>query len=910
MTDATGKEKPPSRLGKAAGDGLASGFDSVDRPQVTTSAAVGQPPFGVAINRRFVDKLTRKADWSTFNDSFENLTLTAAELAAEIQAGHAYTAPHRHEHTLLDNGRRSAYRHSVNFVCGQVLSIDSDTGTPASTLDALSADPFIAQHASMIYTTASHTPEAPRARVVFVLDQPIMRANDYAEAAAALVWKFSHVADSSCKDAARLFYGALGCDLRLLGNVLPLAEVAQLVGQFRAFVDAQRPATRTTWAPSTPALQEVAEALRCIPARLEYHEWLRVLMGVHAEYPGADGVALCESWSPGYPGEVARKFKSFSASGNGRGRVGIGTVYRLAQQNGWQKPARDGTIKHHNGDGTGPAPAAEEPPAWLEEDGAELAASTGHANATPSDREAPALPFVIVTNRHLPAITADALEALEAGNNPPVMFVRAGGLARVRQDERGRPLIDTVNEAVLCGHMVRTALYYKVTVDKNGSKHIRHVTPPDALVRDLLALGQWSFPALDAITEAPSLRPDGTVILSPGYDRATGLYYVPSANLRVPTVPDSPTVDDLQEALALIDEAIGEFPYADAASRANAVALLLTPIVRPAIDGNVPLALIDKPQAGTGGSLLAEAVALIATGRQAAMLTQPDSDEEWRKVLTAALMEGATMITIDNVEATLQSANLAAVLTSATFGARILGQTRNAYASQRATWLATGNNLRLGGDMPRRCYWIRLDAQTAQPWRRKDFKHPGLIDWVKENRGRLLAALLTLCRAWYAAGKPPAQVTELGSFESWARTIGGILDYAGIVGFLGNLDQLYERADEEGAQWAAFLTTWHDAYGAREVTVADLVRQMRGEGAKPENGTDPGPALADALPDTLADALQDKHFQKRLGKALSKRVDMTFGEGPDALRLRQTKPEGAKGGAKGVAKWHVVKDHK
>jgi len=32
---------------------------------------------------------------------------------------------------------------------------------------------------------------------------------------------------------------------------------------------------------------------------------------------------------------------------------------------------------------------------------------------------------------------------------------------------------------------------------------------------------------------------------------------------------------------------------------------------------------------------------------------------------------------------------------------------------QRATWMATGNNLHVGGDLARRCYWIRLDAGMA-----------------------------------------------------------------------------------------------------------------------------------------------------------------------------------------------------
>ena len=60
------------------------------------------------------------------------------------------------------------------------------------------------------------------------------------------------------------------------------------------------------------------------------------------------------------------------------------------------------------------------------------------------------------------------------------------------------------------------------------------------------------------------------------------------------------------EAISLIDEVIGEFPYQDTASHANAHGLLLTPIIRQSISGHVPLALLDATRPGTGKTLLAE----------------------------------------------------------------------------------------------------------------------------------------------------------------------------------------------------------------------------------------------------------------------------------------------------------------
>jgi hypothetical protein len=374
--------------------------------------------------------------------------------------------------------------------------------------------------------------------------------------------------------------------------------------------------------------------------------------------------------------------------------------------------------------------------------------------------------------------------------------------------------------------------------------------------------------------EFPVFRPDGSLLDTPGYDQATALAYVPVPGLTIPAIPERPTEEDLVAAITLIEEAIGEFPFQDQACHANAIALLLTPIIRQAIHGHVPLALLDATRPGTGKSLLAELVALIATGRKAAMMGAPYDDDEWRKRISATLADGATIIVIDNVRSRLQSAALDLALTSHTVQERILGQSKNGVYAQRASWMATGNNLQLGGDMPRRCYWIRMDAHTDKPWRRGGFTH-NLEEWVPAHRGELIAALLTLARAWFAAGKPaPAQpLPRIGGFQPWVDTIGGILAHAEISGFLGNTEELYEQADNDALQWAAFLHTWHEAYGESEKLIAEIVRDIK-EAAQ-ENGKPGGVDLYSALPDDLAD-IHKGDLKRRLGKALASHVGSQF----------------------------------
>jgi len=480
------------------------------------------------------------------------------------------------------------------------------------------------------------------------------------------------------------------------------------------------------------------------------------------------------------------------------------------------------------------------------------------------------LPTIKTNNRQMRDVTRDALSALSQANKPPVFFVRSGDIVRVRQDERRRPSIGKVEEAALRGRLDRVANFFSEH-ELNGSFFTKPDKPPLDIVRDMLALGSWEFPALEGITECPTIRPNGTVICTPGYDPSTRLYYQPEPGLHMENIPESPTEADVSAALALLEEAVGDFPYDGPESKANALGLLLTPIVRPAIRGHVPLGLIDAPQAGTGKSLYASVIGAIVSGEAPAIITAPKDRDEWRKKITSALMTGATVVTIDNLTGLLYSGELAAVITTSVWADRLLGSNEIIKLPHHATWLATGNNIRLGGDLPRRCYWIRLDAQMSRPWQREGFKHPDLIAWVLDNRGALLVAALTLARAWYASGCPAPQVKLLGGFSEWTRIIGGILEHAGVSGFLGNLNTLYESADDETPQWEAFLLAMAKRF-TEPVTVAAICEAMDGD-----------LSLMDSLPDMLDAILDDKDqarktFKRKLGHAFSLRNGTRYGD--------------------------------
>jgi hypothetical protein len=288
---------------------------------------------------------------------------------------------------------------------------------------------------------------------------------------------------------------------------------------------------------------------------------------------------------------------------------------------------------------------------------------------------------------------------------------------------------------------------------------------------------------------------------------------------------------------------------------------MLLPFVRAAINGPTPLHLIHAPVEGTGKTLLANVITLVATGRSVEAIAEARDDDEWRKRLTAALAEAPTFLVFDNLNRTLDSGALASALTAPTIKDRLLGVSKTVVLPVRCVWLATGNNVKLSRDMVRRTVSIRLDANTATPGDRADFRHPDLMAWAKEHRDRLIWAALVLVQAYFVAGRPLGKET-LGGYEGWTQVIGGILNVAGIAGLLENAGDFQETATDDSDEWRPFLFAWWQRYAEQPVGVAQLYELAKGQ--------------------ELLDAVLGDHGERsqriRLGKELGRLTDRVFGQ--------------------------------
>lgn len=394
----------------------------------------------------------------------------------------------------------------------------------------------------------------------------------------------------------------------------------------------------------------------------------------------------------------------------------------------------------------------------------------------------------------------------------------SGGPAMVKM-VNGRATLVQLGEAKIRGVLIH---HIQFRSTKNGVR----TKPPSELVQHLVQHPDPELPGLMGIARMPMMALDGSIIQTKGYNPNTGWYYAPDVNIE--PVPDNPTPEDVETAKHLIvNELFGDFPFVGGAV-AGAVSALIEQVVQPLIRGPRPLYAYDAPVGGqgTGKTKCAKVTQAVVSGA-----IKVDSyarrEEEMEKRITSYLLAGRTSVILDNVTTVVGSDALAALATSEVWSGRILGASEATAIPNTATWMLTMNGATFNTDMARRFVIVRLDARMSDPSRRRGFKHADIEGWALAHRAELIRACLVLARTWYVAGQPADPNLVMGSFETWAKVVGGILHHVGVDGLSECLDESKAR-NEDVTEATSLVGAWLGM--TEKVTATDLADLAKKEG--------------------------------------------------------------------------------
>jgi putative DNA primase/helicase len=376
-------------------------------------------------------------------------------------------------------------------------------------------------------------------------------------------------------------------------------------------------------------------------------------------------------------------------------------------------------------------------------------------------------------------IKVEAGEYYKAASETEEALIGAGAEIYQRGSKLVRPLLMDV--AAPDGRVTKIGQLIPVPLDNLLDSLSRHshwvrynptkekyttINPVERVAKIVLARsGGWGFRRASGVIMTPTLRPDGSLLIKPGFDEQTGLILLDPP--KMPPVSMEPTKDEAVKALGLLMPLLAEFPFVDEASRSVGLSTLITPVVKIAC-GPVPMHTTTAPSPSNGKSYMFHVATAIATGHKCPAMGVAKSETETEKRLGAAILAGQPIIHLDNVDVALGGAFLCQMISEEFVQVRKLGVSEQ--FTYPNTWcvFANGNNLALLGDVTRRVLQTTIDHGEERGELRVFKAKP--FEMVLANRGLYVAACLTIVLAYRAAGMP-GKLPPLASFDEWSDQV-------------------------------------------------------------------------------------------------------------------------------------------
>ena len=265
----------------------------------------------VSVNVDFINKATKK-ELIDFSSSFLACEINAEDLARFIENGFSFC-------TVFNGTRKKS-----NFVKAGFIALDFDTWNIEDCIN----HPYT-KNAVFMYTTASHTKEQHKFRLVFELEEIITCSKKYENTVMGLLEIYKK-ADKACKDCVRMFYGSLGAEIKFFNGLLTKSKVKIL--QFKSIKIKKQYDNKDTKLIKEFEIEEeitrekTVELLKKIGTMPGYEIWRNVCWALYS-YFGNSAYEIINSWSPDDSnGAVIKKlFNTYD------GRIKIGTLIYYAK---------------------------------------------------------------------------------------------------------------------------------------------------------------------------------------------------------------------------------------------------------------------------------------------------------------------------------------------------------------------------------------------------------------------------------------------------------------------------------------------------------------------------------------------------------------------------------------------------
>ena len=329
------------------------------------------------------------------------------------------------------------------------------------------------------------------------------------------------------------------------------------------------------------------------------------------------------------------------------------------------------------------------------------------------------------------------------------------------------------------------------------------------------------LPHLMGVARQPYFREfDGLLVTEAGYDAVSKRFGVFDARK---FVTPTPTIEATQIALGLINDLLAEFSYSTPSDKSAALSAIFTAVTRASY-AYAPAFHTKASTIGSGKTYQNELISAFAKPGLTQKVSYPTTTEEATKSILSLLLTAPAVIEFDDMATDwIPHGIINRMLTAESITDRILGVSKTATVSTRTLFLSSGNNVGPVRDLLRRVITINIDHRCATPATKSYTGSP--VEAVRKDRGRYVAAVLTIILAWKAAGSPRAVVENIATFGgAWADYCRHPLIWLGLADpATALLEQV--KHDPDADALLALMTAWYKRFGSTPTTVRKVIRE-------------------------------------------------------------------------------------
>lgn len=438
------------------------------------------------------------------------------------------------------------------------------------------------------------------------------------------------------------------------------------------------------------------------------------------------------------------------------------------------------------------------------------------------------------------------------------LYQRMGRLVRVWEPAAGEfsnaPSIDLLTTGTLQEEITRVVDIQRY--DKTQNEWVR-TGPPSWMVAAVHDRKCWpGVPVLRGIVNFPVLRPDGSILQTPGYDPASKLVFRPSGEFL--PVPETPTRQDDEEAKRALRDLVCQFPFVGEEDYSAYLAGVLTPFVRYAYEGGCPSFVVTANAPRVGKTKLVHIASLIYSGLPAPTSAYTRNEDELQNRIFGFAKNGDLLTLFDNVDCLFGNAILDAALTSQSWtGRQFHSQDSPPYPLKWILWV-TSNRFRSKADTYKRIQPIKLKTLLEKPEKRSDLRDVRIERTVLNRRPELVRACLTLLRSYFANCTDEVDIPYWHTFPEWSEIVRKCLVWHGLKDPYIAHEANTEDIDTTVSAKRTLVLGWKELLDSEKLSscsTRDAHRLMAEALEEYENSPGTGLRL-----ETLISALQDRQI--------------------------------------------------